>query len=179
MDKLTFKVLLLGDGATGKTSVVRRFVHEKFAKEYLETIGMEPYTQYESIDGTEVSFSVWDIAARENFKPLRNFFYKGAKGALIVVDLTRKETLENVGNWVEEALSFAQDQFFILVGNKSDLTDQIEISDAELQKAADDLPQCIGYIKTSALTGVNVKDAFISLGRRIKKKVLTLSLIHI
>lgn len=173
MDKLTFKVLLLGDRATGKTSVVRRFVHEKFAKEYLETIGMEPYTQYATIDGTEVSFSVWDIAARENFKPLRNFFYKGAKGALIVVDMTRKETLENVNGWVEEALSFTKDQFFMLVGNKNDLTDQITISDDELQKIVDGIPQCIGYIKTSALTGVNIKEAFIILGRRIKKKALT------
>lgn len=167
MDKLTFKILLLGDRATGKTSVVRKFVHEKFSREYLETVGMEPYNQYETIDDTEIRFSVWDIAARENFKPLRSFFYKGAKGALIVVDLSRKETLQNVSKWVQEALSFSKKQVFVLLGNKMDLVDQIHITDDELQEAVDKLPQCIGYIKTSALTGDNIREAFLKLGKNI------------
>jgi small GTP-binding protein len=169
VDKLNFKVLLLGGRAVGKTSVVRRYVHETFSTQYLETIGMEPYTRYENIKGKSIAFSIWDIAASENFLPLKRFFYKGSLGALIVFDLTRKESLNEVDKWVKEALEYQSGQYFYLIGNKVDLKDQITISDKMIQTKLNELENCVSYIKTSALTGENIRKGFLELGEYIIK----------
>ena len=118
--KATFKILLLGDGAVGKTAVVRRFVHNKFESSYLMTIGMEPYTRYETINGISICYSLWDIAGQDKFKIMRKIFFKGANGSILVFDLTRRESFENVDKWFSESKDEAKDQLIILVGNKND-----------------------------------------------------------
>ena len=165
----TFKILLLGDGAVGKTALVQRFVHGKFQKAYLMTIGMEPYSRYENIDGTKVCFSLWDIAGQDRFKVMRGMFFRGAMGGLVTFDLTRRKTFENAVTWINEAKKESPDAVFILVGNKNDLEDLREISDKEGEKKAQELG-CIGYIETSALTGDNVEEAFYKIGKTLLDK---------
>ena len=89
-----FKILLLGSAAVGKTSLVQRFVHDRFDSSYLMTIGMEPSEKHVKLkDGTNVALSIWDLAGQDRFRFIRHTFYKGAKAALIVFDLTRAATL--------------------------------------------------------------------------------------
>lgn len=164
-----FKILLLGDAAVGKTSLVQRFVHGKFQQEYLLTIGMEPYSKYETVESHELCYTLFDIAGSQQFTRLRSMFYKGAKGSLVVFDLTRRETFNDIGKWISDAKKGSPDQKFILVGNKNDLDDDREISEKEAKKKAKDLG-CIQYIETSAKTGENVAGAFNKLGEELLQK---------
>jgi Ras-related protein Rab-2A len=167
--RATFKILLLGDGAVGKTSVVRRFVHKKFDASYLMTIGMEPYTRYETINGISICYSLWDIAGQDKFRSMRKIFLQGASGTLLVFDLTRRESFDNVNVWYEECMKEEPDQVVILVGNKNDLKDKREVDYSEGVNKTIELG-CIDYIETSALTGEKVEDAFILLGEILLKQ---------
>lgn len=162
----TFKILLLGDGAVGKTALVHRFVHDKFASQYLMTIGMEPYSRYETIDGVKIVYSLWDIAGQDRFKVMRQMFFRGAMGALVTFDLTREDSFKNTINWINEAKSESPNLAFVLVGNKNDLVDQRVISTAKGESKAKELG-AIGYIETSALTGDNVAEAFRKMGKKL------------
>jgi len=164
--KFTFKILLLGDAAVGKTALVNRFVSGKFRKEYLLTIGMEPYSKYAKIDKTNICYSIWDIAGSQQFTKLRSMFYRGARGALVTFDLTRKESFENAHKWLEDAKTGSANQKFILIGNKNDLEDQRQVSTEEAQAKADELG-CMSYIETSALTGEKVEESFEKMGKAL------------
>lgn len=167
--KATFKILLLGDGAVGKTAVVQRFVHGKFAANYQMTIGMEPYSRYENINGVKVVYSLWDIAGQEKFKAMRQIFFQGARGSIIVFDLTRSESFEHVKNWAEESLGEASDQLLLLIGNKNDLEDEREVTFEQADELANELG-FISYIETSAKTGEHVEEAFNFLGKSLIEK---------
>ena len=162
----TFKILLLGDGSVGKTALVHRFVHNKFQKAYLMTIGMEPYSRYETIDGQKICYSLWDIAGQDRFKVMRGMFFRGAMGSLVTFDLTRRESFNNTSTWIKEALAESPNQTFILVGNKNDLEDHREVSTKEGEAKAKELG-AIQYIETSALTGENVGEAFHTIGKTL------------
>jgi small GTP-binding protein len=169
--KLTFKISLLGDAAVGKTSLAQRFVHGQFKQDYMATIGFEPYTLYQILDDKKVTYSIWDIAGHDRFKSTRYMFMKGTTGSLVVFDVTKRDTFENVSTWVEQSRSFNPEQEFILVGNKIDLLDDRRI---ELNEAKDFAEQinALDYIETSAKTGDNVADAFSTMGRKLLNKIL-------
>lgn len=133
------------------------------------TIGMEPYSRYETIDGTKICYSLWDIAGQDRFKVMRGMFFRGAMGSLVTFDLTRRESFNNASNWIKEAKEESPDQIFILVGNKNDLEDLREISSEEGQARATELG-AIDYIETSALTGTNVAEAFKKIGKTLIDK---------
>ncbi len=165
--KFNFKILLLGDPAVGKTSLVTRFVHGKFTKDYLVTVGMEPYSQHVKIGSTSITLNIWDIAGQQEFQSLRTLFFKGAKATVLVFDLTRRDTFENIYDWHQESDKSAGNQFFLLIGNKNDLKDQRKVYRREGNQMARELDRCIAYIETSALTGHRVEEAFIKLGTKI------------
>ncbi|MHA1217335.1 MAG: ADP-ribosylation factor-like protein [Candidatus Heimdallarchaeaceae archaeon] len=142
--KYTFKVLLLGDGAVGKTSLVQRFIHNKFQSGYLMTIGMEPYSRFETIKDTRVCLQLWDIAGQ----------------------ITRRQSFENLDTWIREARTESPRIMLMLVGNKNDLEDLRDVSTEEGKKYAKD-SGCIGFIETSAKNGINVENAFIVMGEEI------------
>jgi len=136
MDKMSsqpdfnFKILLLGNAAVGKTSLVQRFVHDRFDNSYLMTIGMEPSEKHVKLkDGTNVALSIWDLAGQERFRFIRHTFYKGAKAALLVFDLTREATLKELKKWDKEFIdNCGASVIKVLVGNKQDLKNQIAVS---------------------------------------------------
>ncbi|NHJ33568.1 MAG: GTP-binding protein, partial [Asgard group archaeon] len=88
-----FKVLLIGEAAVGKTSLTIKFIHGKFKSDYLLTVGMEPYSKYIKMGNDMVTLSIWDIAGQQRFDVFRTMFFRGAKAALLVFDLTRPVTL--------------------------------------------------------------------------------------
>lgn len=165
----TFKILLLGDASVGKTALVNRFVSEKFIKDYVLTIGMEPYSKYAKIGKTQICYSLWDIAGAQQFSRMRNMFFRGSKGSLVTFDLTRKESFDNVDNWILDAEKESANQLYVLIGNKNDLVKQRQVKKRDAETKAKKL-NCIAYIETSALTGEMVEEAFTAMGKNLLKR---------
>jgi len=157
------KVIITGDGRVGKTSLVRRFVENKFKDEYVNTLGVDISKHSVEIgENIRISFIIWDIGGQD-FSPYRDKFYNGANCAFLVLDRTRENTLKGIHKWhndIKKAIN--RDISMIIVGNKSDLVDQIKVEEEDIKELADELG--FNYILTSAKTGENVKDAFLFLG---------------
>jgi len=162
-----FKFIVIGDHEVGKTSLIRRYVDDRFSHDYRTTIGLNILTKEFEFFGNEVKLTLWDVGAQKFFKRFRKTYYTGAQAAFIVFDLTRRETFENIKTWLDELNEFLIDIDLpvVLVGNKSDLKEQRSVSFKEGADLANELSQTggisrISYIETSALNGENVVDAF-------------------
>jgi len=172
MSSFKLKVLLTGAAAVGKTSLVQRFIKNRFAANYKLTVGVDILTKdVEFKQGEVATLSIWDIGGQQRFEFIRSTFYKGAAGALLVFDLTREQTYIEVRKWLTEIRQFAgQDIPFVLIGNKYDLLEDVgEVIDRDEAKALAENEGSI-YIETSAKTGINVDEAFTELTRRIIEK---------
>ncbi len=155
-----FKVLLIGEAAVGKTSLTLKFISGKFKSDYLLTVGMEPYSKYVKVGDDMVTLSIWDIAGQQRFDVFRTMFFRGAKAALLVFDLTRPATLTKLHNWHVDLIKNAgKDVVPILVGNKNDLEDLRSVSRKDAMAYAKKI-KALAYIETSAKTGENVEEAF-------------------
>ncbi|MHA1149137.1 MAG: Rab family GTPase [Promethearchaeota archaeon] len=153
------KLCLLGEGAVGKTSLVYRFVSNRFKKNLASTLGVNISKKEFYIDGdTHIRTLIWDLGGDQKFRMMRKTFLAGAKGALLVFDLTRARTLDKVENWRENFIKEIGEQPMILIGNKTDLVNEIEISPdtAEAYAKAHNMK----LILTSAKTGDNVEESF-------------------
>ena len=170
-----FKVLITGPAAVGKTSLMNRFVHNEFKGDYASTIGAKFLTKEIDIktddpdeEGAHVQLSLWDIGGQPRFVDVRTTFYRGSQGAILVYDLVREETFNELESWYSEMIKVLDDDLpLIIIGNKSDLIKKrgrkIDIEVA--QKFAKDKNSY--YIETSAKTGLNVDKAFRELTRLI------------
>jgi len=155
-----FKVLLIGEAAVGKTSLTMKFIHGKFKSDYLLTVGMEPYSKYVKIGNDMVTLSIWDIAGQQRFDVFRTMFFRGAKAALLVFDLTRPATLTKLQDWHDDLIKNAgKDVLTILVGNKNDLVDLRSVPKKDALAFAKKI-KALAYIETSAKTGDNVEESF-------------------
>ncbi|MFW9904972.1 MAG: Rab family GTPase [Candidatus Thorarchaeota archaeon] len=159
----SLKVILIGDGGTGKTSLVNQFVHRKFTSIYKTTIGVDitPYKTAVKETGENARFVLWDMSGQTHFEKFRSRFYTGSSGALVVYDLTNAQSYRNVGQWIKECQNSCNKAIPItLVGNKADL-DELQILHAK--------PPMLDYptVITSAKNNWNVEKAFFSLFERI------------
>ena len=164
-----YKVILAGDGAVGKTSLIKKFVTGKFEKDYKMTLGTDIFSKVLDINGTPVKLIIWDLAGQPHFKHVRSGFYLGAAGALLVYDVTRKSTLENLENWRSEMEKNSGDaSAVVVVGNKCDLDSlrEVKTSEGEGYARRIDAP----FFETSAKEGNNVENAFEALARVIIEK---------
>ena len=170
--ELSFKVIIVGPGAVGKTSLLNRFVHNEFTLKYKLTIGVDFLTKnLEYKPSKFAKLQIWDIGGQERFKFLHYSFYDGALGALLVFDLTRQHTFSSMKIWLSEMCSIIiNDIPKVIIGNKSDLIPEIgQIRDRnEVEKYAKN-EGCL-YIETSAKTGENVEKAFLELTNHMIKK---------
>ncbi|MFX1425288.1 MAG: Rab family GTPase [Promethearchaeota archaeon] len=153
------KIIIVGEPAVGKTSLVKKFVSGQFLKDYLSSIGTNIYTKKVKLDNeTTVNLQLWDIAGQERWINMRRSYYSGARGVLIVGDLTRRITFEQIEKfWVQDIKGFLTMVPLILLANKTDLSNKLEeqeiISLGKRIKAEE-------VLFTSAKTGDNVELAF-------------------
>ena len=173
MTGFSFKVIIVGPPAVGKTSLLNRFVHDHFDLKYQLTIGVDFLTKMVEYEPSKFAkLQIWDIGAQERFKFLHRSFYDGAFGALVVFDLSRQQTFSGMKTWVSEMHSILNaDIPKVIIGNKSDLITEIgQIIDRSELEEYIKKESCL-YIETSAKTGENVEYAFLELTHHMIKKM--------
>ncbi len=154
-----FKIIVLGDCAVGKSNILSKYSKNIFNKSSKSTIGVELVTKYFKYDNKIIKVNIWDTAGQERFTSIITTYYKGAKGALLVYDITRKKTFDNIDNWLKELISINSNKMSVsLIGNKSDLSLLRQVSKNDAQKKADKFG--IKFYETSALDSSNIKKAF-------------------
>jgi len=175
MSLYVFKIIIIGPGAVGKTSLLYRFVENKFSFRYKMTIGADflskVISDYPQL-GTTIKMQIWDIGGQDRYKFLRSSFFDGANGALIVFDLSRWHTFEEIDDWLSDLYEYAGNKVpFALIGNKVDLVDsKDEIYERESAQVFAKKEKTF-YIETSAKTGEKVEEAFLDLAQRMLKNV--------
>lgn len=154
-----FKIVLIGDSAVGKSNLLARFARDEFYPNSKSTIGVEFQTQKMSINGKEIKAQIWDTAGQERFRAVTSAYYRGAVGALLVYDISRRQTFDSIGRWLNELQTHSDmNVVTVLVGNKSDLKEAREVSTAEGKTLAE--AQGLFFMETSALDSSNVAAAF-------------------
>ena len=168
MAGFTKKICLLGDGAVGKTSLIRRFVFDDFSDDYIRTFGTKVTKKVVSIGEDKMTLMIWDILGQKRHESLHSAYYKGASGVIVVCDLTRRETFTGIDQWTSSLESVAGKVPIVLLGNKSDLEEERTVAESALEKKSSRL-DC-SFLLTSAKTGKNVEEAFKLIAELIIEK---------
>ncbi len=164
-----FKVVVIGDSGVGKSNLLSRFTRNEFNLESKSTIGVEFATRSVAIENKTIKAQIWDTAGQERYRAITSAYYRGAVGALVVYDMTKDTSFENVGKWLAELKENATaDITMMLVGNKSDLVQARVVTTEQGQAFADDAG--IGFVEASALNATNVEKAFLQILSEIYHK---------
>ncbi len=166
---MMFKIVLIGDSSVGKTNIMNKYLKNEFREDSKATVGVEFGSKQFIIDNHKVKAQIWDTAGQERYRAITNAYYKGSKGAFIVYDITRKETFESVDKWVND-LTMACDKNLttILIGNKSDLEDQRQITKEQGEEKAKSFQ--LAFLEMSALSGENLEKGFNMLISEVYQK---------
>ena len=157
--EMMFKVVLVGDSFVGKTNIMSRYLKNEFHDDSKATVGVEFGSKQFNIDGHTIKAQIWDTAGQERYKAITSAYYKGAKGAFVVYDITRKGSFESVEKWVNDLKAAADKSLtIILVGNKCDLEDQRQVTKEQGEEKANHLE--LAFMETSAFSGENLEKAF-------------------
>ena len=170
MAKYLFKIVLLGDGAVGKTSIRRRYMGEGFKTDFLATMGADFAYLKTKIDTYDIEWSIWDLAGQPAFRGVMKSYFKGAMGALAVYDVTQPKSLDSLDSWVSEVRERAgtfDDLPIVIVGNKIDLRSEIPDSLKTLQGFVKSKSLNADFVETSAKTGEAIDEAFHKLAKKI------------
>lgn len=154
-----FKIVLIGDSGVGKSNLVSRFTKNEFNLESKTTIGVEFAQKSKVIDGKIIKAQIWDTAGQERYRAITSAYYRGAVGALLVYDICKPNSFENVERWLKELKEYADNQIVVMiVGNKTDLVNLRAVKAEE--SAAFAQKYSLAFIETSALNANNVELAF-------------------
>ena len=165
-----FKYIVIGDTGVGKSCLLLQFTDKRFRPDHDLTIGVEFGARLISLDGKQVKLQIWDTAGQESFRSITRSYYRGATGALLVYDVSRRDTFEHLSRWLEEARQNGNNNMVImLIGNKCDLEVR-EVSKEEGQKFA--AKHGLIFLETSAKTAQNVEEAFLTTARKIYDNIL-------
>lgn len=170
----TLKILTIGESGVGKTCILIQFLDGKFIKHHLTTIGIDFKTKHIDLENNKsVKLKIWDTAGQERFQNITQQYYKNADGILLVFDVTDRNSFEKTRDWMKQIQANTQkdDIGIILVGNKTDLTDERQVSEPEGIKLAQEFG--IKYFETSACKGVNIHECFAYLAQSIISKQKT------
>jgi Ras-related protein Rab-11A len=165
-EQYRFKIIIVGDSGVGKTNLLKRFVQNTYDEDTKATVGVEFFSNSYYINDKLIKIELWDTAGQERYKSITSAYYRGASGAIIVYDVTSKSSFKNVDKWFHEILEYASKNIKILmIGNKTDLKENIEIS-TEMSKDKG-IELSIPVMETSAKNASNVKKAFYLLIKEI------------
>ena len=165
---IVLKVLTAGEGGVGKTTLLHRYVEGKFSSETKMTIGVEFFLKELMIDDQKVLLQLWDFGGQERFRFLLKSYVIGARGALLMFDLTRAMTLEKIPQWVNICRKENPKLPILFLGSKADLSDDMNISKDYIMSYKDEF-NLYDYLEVSSKTGNNVESAFESVTREILK----------
>ena len=164
--KKIYKILLLGDMAVGKTSIIQMYTKKKVPEKHITTIGIDYATKKQKLkNGTEINFQIWDTAGQERFNSLTKQLYKSAQGLILVYDITSIKSFENINKWIETIKNENNNVKLLLVGNKIDLNNQREVNFDKIKKFSKDYD--INFIEISAKENINVENVFIKMGEML------------
>jgi small GTP-binding protein len=169
-NKLDIKIITLGDSHVGKTSLIIKYIENKFSTTFVTTMGFDIKNKQITLkDGTEAKLMIFDTAGQERFKSLAENYIRKANGILLVYDISEKQSFQNIENWMDSIKENSNELPIILIGNKSDLNDERQVSIEEGQQKADEFG-CPFY-EISCKTGDNVNKCFIELSELIYEKI--------
>ena len=156
---MIFKIVLIGDTSVGKTNILSKYLSNEFDPDSKATVGVEFGTRDFQIENNKVKVQIWDTAGQERYRSITNAYYKGAKGSLLVYDITNPKTFENLDKWLSDLKANAEEKIsVVLIGNKSDLEEERQISIEQGKEKAAFFK--LAFMETSALNGNNIEKAF-------------------
>ncbi|CAM6098430.1 unnamed protein product [Calypogeia fissa] len=165
-----FKYIIIGDTGVGKSCLLLQFTDKRFQPVHDLTIGVEFGARMITIDSKPIKLQIWDTAGQESFRSITRSYYRGAAGALLVYDITRRETFNHLASWLEDARQHANSNMTImLIGNKCDLSHRRAVSTEEGEQFAKE--NGLVFMETSAKTAHNVEEAFINTAAKIYQKI--------
>lgn len=154
-----FKVVLIGDSAVGKSQLLSRFARNEFSLDSKATIGVEFQTRTLTVDHKTIKAQIWDTAGQERYRAVTSAYYRGSLGAMLVYDITKRQSFDHVARWLEELRGHADKNIVImLVGNKSDLGSLRDVPTEDAKEFAQ--KENLFFMETSALEATNVEQAF-------------------
>ena len=167
MSEISIKIGLLGNSSVGKTSLIRRFIENKFEDNYMSTVGVDYFDKIITINNKEIKLAIQDTSGEERFRSLARSYYKNVDGVMFVFDVTNSESFnEGIKYWLTECDNQIKEYKKILVGNKIDLCEEMKIISKEsIEKFAES--KNMKYFEASAKEGTNVEKIFIELGEMI------------
>ncbi|XP_022561492.2 ras-related protein RABA1e [Brassica napus] len=170
-----FKLVLIGDSGVGKSNLLSRFTRNEFSIESKSTIGVEFATRSVHVDEKTIKAQLWDTAGQERYRAITSAYYRGAVGALLVYDITRHVTFENVERWLKELRDHTDASVVImLVGNKADLRHLRAVPTEEARSFSE--RENMFFMETSALDATNVEQAFTHVLTQIYRVIVGINL---
>ncbi len=166
--EFVYKIVILGDAAVGKTSLINQFVEGSFSEDYKPTLGANIVRKDVNLNSTKVRLIMWDLAGQEKYQVVRSMYFQGCQGALLVYDVTRYSTFESINSkWLRDFKKYVKKEgVYILIGNKSDLTEQRAVTKERGKQIAEKI-KASHFIETSAKLGENIEEAFTLLVNQI------------
>jgi len=167
-----FKYIIIGDTGVGKSCLLLQFTDKRFQPVHDLTIGVEFGARMVTIDNKHIKLQIWDTAGQESFRSITRSYYRGAAGALLVYDITRRDTFKHLSRWLDEARQHSQSNMVImLIGNKNDLEHRRAVSYEEGKAFAAE--HGLIFMETSAKTAYNVEEAFINTAKKILENIVS------
>ena len=165
------QLLIIGDSTVGKTSLLYRYAQDKFSNQYLATVGIDYFTVDEKINGKIVRIKIWDTAGQERYKALTNSFFRSTQGIILVYDVSKQETFDNLKYWLQSInLNVGENSHIkkIIIGNKIDLQREVVKEEAEGFAQINNVP----YYESSAKDNIGVVDSIRALATEVLKDKL-------
>ena len=166
---MMIKVILIGDSGVGKTNIMSKFLKNQFLENSKATVGVEFGSKLFIHENHKIKAQIWDTAGQEKYKAITGAYYKGSKGALVIYDITRKDTFANIEKWVNDLKTTGDPKItIIIIGNKNDLADKRQVTKEEGEEKAKSFG--CAFLETSAFSGDNIDKAFDIMVKEIYEK---------
>ena len=156
--QIVLKLLLLGDSSVGKTSILLKYISNKFDDSSISTVGVDYMDKIIDYNKFKIKLQIWDTSGEEKFRTITKNFYRNADGLLVVFDLTKKESYDHIRSWINEAKENNDKLKTLLIGNKLDLKDERIVAIDVAKQFAE--KNNLKYIETSAKDGTNINESF-------------------